>query len=265
MSEDLISYDGGFLACDMLGEASITDASELTSFPLEDGSIVSDHMIRQPRTLSLKLVQTETPISETTGFARAVQALSYQERPAGKQTNTVPIRPSEFRPAPLMALKAGIQSLLFGGPDKEIKVTGLKADANVASKPLQVHVLSAGAPADRVNDFYGQLLSLLAGAEPVLVTVKGYTYIDLVLVGVTRTDSSGQVGRASFSVELKQIATVETKTVNLPPVPKAKAPKQAGAKPAVQATATQEAAAQQSLEAFASTGPEELFSSERGP
>jgi hypothetical protein len=234
MADDLIAYDGGFLACDMLGEASITDASELTSFALEDGSIISDHVIRQPRTLSLTLVQTETPISETTGFARAMQALSYPERPAGQQTNTVPIRPSEFRPAPLMALSAGIQSLLFGGgPDTELKVTGLKADPNVASKPLQVHVLSAGAPADRVNAFHGELLDLLESAEPVLVTVKGYTYIDLVVVGVTRTDSSGQVGRASFGVELKQIATVETKTVSLPPVPKAKAPKQAGPKPPV--------------------------------
>jgi hypothetical protein len=234
MTEDLLSFSGGFLACDMLGEASITDASELTSFALEDGSTISDHMIRQPRTMSLTLVQTESPISEVTGFARAVQALSYPERPAGKQTNTVPIRPSEFRPAPLMALKAGIQSLLFGGPDKELKVTGVKADTNAASKPLQVHVLSAGAPADRVNDFYGQLLSLLGSAEPVLVTVKGYTYVDLVVVGVTRTDSSGQVGRASFGLELKQIATVETKTVELPPVPKAKAPKQAGPKPPVE-------------------------------
>jgi hypothetical protein len=233
MADDLIQFDGGVLVADCLGEASIADASELTQFAIESGAPISDHVIRQPRTMSLTLVQTETPINETTGFARAVQALSYRERPVGKQTNTVPIRQSEFRPAPLLALKAGIQSLLFGGPDKELKVTGAKADLSVASKDLKVTVLAAGAPADRVNDFYGQLLSLLEGATPVLVTIKGYTYIDLVVIGVTRTDSSGQVGRASFGVELKQISTVETKTVNLPPVPKAKAPKQAGPKPPV--------------------------------
>jgi hypothetical protein len=238
-SEDLVAYEGGFLACDMLGEASITDASELTSYAIEDGSIVSDHVIRQPRTLSLTLVQTETPINETTGFARAVQALSYQERPTGKQTNTVPIRPSEFRPAPLLALSAGIQSLLFGGPDKELKVTGAKADLSVASKDLKVTVLSAGAPADRVNTFHGELLDLLESAKLVIVTVKGNSYVDLVVVSVTRTDAGGQVGRASFAVELKQISTVETKTVNLPPVPKSKAPKQAGPKAAVPTTEEQ--------------------------
>lgn len=234
MADDLITYDGGFLACDMLGEASIADASELTQYAIEDGSLISDHVIRQPRTLSLTLVQTETPLSETTGFARAVQALTYQERPAGQQTVTVPLRQSEFRPAPLLALSAGIQSLLFGGgPDKELKVTGLKADGAPASKDLKVHVLVAGAPADRVNAFHDQLLDLLEAATAVLVTIKGNSYVDLVVIGVTRTDVGGQVGRASFAVELKQVATVETKTVKLPPVPKAKAPKQAGPKPPV--------------------------------
>jgi hypothetical protein len=65
----------------------------------------------------------------------------------------------------------------------------------------------------------------------VFVNVKGATYIDLVIISVARTDAGGQVGKASFGVELKQIATVGTKTVDLPPVPKSKAPKQRGAQP----------------------------------
>jgi hypothetical protein len=64
------------------------------------------------------------------------------------------------------------------------------------------------------------------------VTIKGASYIDLVLTSVTRTDSRGQFGKGSFAIELRQIATVETKTVELPPVPASKAPKQLGAKPA---------------------------------
>jgi hypothetical protein len=265
MSDDLIQWDGGALVADMLGEASITDASELTQYAIEDGSLISDHVIRQPRTLSLTLVQTETPINETTGFTRALQALTYQTRPDAKQTNTVPIRQSEFRPAPLLALSAGIQSLLFGGgPAKELSVTGTASDRSLTTKELKVHVLSAGAPLDRVNDFHGQLLTLLESAIPVIVTVKGNSYLDLVLTGVTRTDAGGQVGKATFAVELKQVATVETKTVELPPVPKSKAPRQLGARPAVQATPEQQEEAQASFEVFASQ-EEQLFSSEPGP
>jgi len=241
MAEDLISYDGGFLACDMLADASIDDASELTRFPIESGGFISDHVIRQPRTVSLTLVQTETPLTEVAGFARAVQALSYQERPAGQQSNTVPIRQSEFRPAPLLALGEAVRGLLFGGPPTELKITGTKSDEALATKSLNVHVLAAGAPIARVNEFHLQLLSLLESATPVIVTVKGASYIDLVVVGVKRTDAQGQVGKATFAVELQQISTVETQTVDLPPVPKAKAPKQVGPKPPAETKAEQKA------------------------
>jgi hypothetical protein len=239
MADDLISYDGGFLACDMLADAAIDDSSELTRFPIEAGSFISDHVIRQPRTVSLTLVQTETPLTEVTGFARAVQALSYQERPAAQQSNTVPIRPSEFRPAPLLALGDAVKGLLFGGPPTELKVTGQKSNTALASKSLNVHVLAAGAPVARVNEFYLQLLALLESAAPVIVTVKGASYIDLVVVGVKRTDAAGQVGKATFAVAFQQISTVETQTVDLPPVPKAKAPKQAGPKPTTETKAEQ--------------------------
>jgi hypothetical protein len=254
--DDLIIFDGGALVADLLQEATITDSSELTQYAIESGAIIVDHIIRQPRTLSLTLVQTETPIVETTGFALALQALSYDARPAGTQTVTVPVRQSEFRPAPLMALSSAVRSLLFGGPPKELSLTGLQSDKPLTTRELKVHVLSAGAPLDRVNDFHDQLLSLLETATPVIVTVKGYSYIDLVLISVTRTDAGGQAGKATFGVELKQIATVETQTVDLPPVPKSKAPRQLGAKPGVQATPSQEAKAQASIEAFSSTEDE---------
>lgn len=227
MADDLIQFDGGVLVADMVQTATITDASDLTQYPIEDGSLIADHIVRQPRTLSLTLVQTQTPISEIAGFARVLQSLGFQKRPEGKQTVKVPIRQSEFRPAPLLALSAAAQALLFGGgPPKELSFTGLDAGQALAGKELKVHVLAAGAPVDRVNFFHANLLSLLTTATPVLVQFKGATYIDLVLISVTRTDAGGQAGRASFEVQFKQIATVETKTVTLPPVPQAKAPKQ---------------------------------------
>jgi hypothetical protein len=233
--DDLIQFAGGALVADLLQEASITDSSELTQYAIESGAIIVDHVIRQPRTLSLRLAQTETPIIETTGFARALQALGYEQRPVGTQTATLPVRQSEFRPAPLLALSGALRSLLFGGgPAKEVSITGLDSSRPLAAKELKVHVLAAGAPLDRVNLFHANLLSLLETATPLIVTIKGASYIDLVLTSVTRTDAGGQAGKASFGVELKQIATVETKTVDLPPVPKSKAPKQKGAAPATE-------------------------------
>jgi len=265
---DLIQFDGGVLVADMVQSATTTDASELTQYPIEDGSFIADHMIRQPRTLSLTLVQTQTPIEAIAGFARVLQTLGYEERPLGSQTvktaygqrpegqrtTRAPVRQSEFRPAGLFALPGAALSLLFGGADKEISFagldtgqppgskdlsfTGLDTGQPLAGKSLSVHVLAAGAPVERVNEFHANLLSLLVSATPVIVQFKGASYIDLVLVSVARTDAAGQAGRASFEVQLKQIATVETKTVKLPPVPAAKAPKQVAA-PAQETNADQ--------------------------
>jgi hypothetical protein len=238
MADDLIEFDGGVLVADLLQEASVTDACELTQFAIEDGSLINDHMIRQPQKLSLTLVQVETPISETTGFARAMQELGFEARPPGTQKGTAPIPKSEFRAAPLMALSSGIQSLLFGGGDKnELSWTGHKSDEELAGKSLKVQVLQAGAPVARVNEFHDELLDLMLSATACIVTVKGKGYPDLVLTSVTRTDAQGQAGKASFRCEFQQIATVETKTVNLPPVPKAKAPKQQVPQPPAEASA----------------------------
>lgn len=233
MADDLIQFDGGVLVADMVQQATITDSSSLTQYAVEDGSIISDHVIRQPRTLSLTLVQTETPISAVVGFARVVQELLFDERPVGSQTQKVPVRQSEFRPGPLLALSQAAQSLLFGssGPPKELTLTGLDSSLPPEKKSLKVQVLSAGAPVARVNQFHDALLSLLVSATPVIVTFKGHAYVDMVLTSVTRTDEGGQAGRASFAVELQQISTVETKTVDLPPVPKAKGPKQVAKPP----------------------------------
>lgn len=72
MADDLLQFDGGVLVADMLQESTATDASELTQYAIEDGSLISDHVVRQPQTLALTLVQTETPITEVRGFARTL-------------------------------------------------------------------------------------------------------------------------------------------------------------------------------------------------
>lgn len=260
MADDLIQFDGGVIVADMVQQATTTDSVELTRYAVEDGSLISDHVIRQPRTLALTLVQTETPITEVQGFARVLQALNYETRPVGKQTTTVPIRQSEFRPAPLLALGEGIRSLLFGGPPKELTITGLDTSGPLAGKDLKVHVLSAGAPVDRVNEFHDALVSLLETATPCILTFKGSSSVDMVLTRVARTDAAGAKGKATFEVEFQQIATVETQTVELPPVPKAKAPKQISARGGIQATPEQENRLQQSLLAFSSSADEPLES-----
>lgn len=221
-TNDLIQFDGGALVADMLADASAEDAQELTQFALEDGSSINDHVVRQPKRLTLQLVQTETPIAPVADFVRTLLSVDVRTAPPpGAQTNEVPVRQKEFRPTSLLALSQAAQAALFGGPPKTLRITGLKSDVSPEPKPLKVSVLSRTGDVGRVNEFHDQLLALLDNVTPVQVTVKQRTYPDMIVVGVSRTDAAGQVGCARFAVTLQQVRTAETRRVELPPVPAA--------------------------------------------
>lgn len=229
MAEDLITYDGGVLICDMLLDSQATSGLELTQHPIESGASISDHAISRPFTLDLTLVQTDTPISPIAGFTVTSEALDIPERRVGKQTNQLQVRENDRVPVNVNQLIGAVTSRVFRpGP---ISVEGLKVDGPLTSSSLRVSVLTADSPVERVNQFYADLLSLQRGVTPLNVTVKGATHIDMCIVSLTRTDSPGQGGCARFQVSLQRVATVSTQTVELPPVPEQTRKQSRGPKP----------------------------------
>lgn len=257
MADDLIQFDGGVLVADMLQESTATNEIELTQYPIETGAFISDHAIIKPFTLELTLVQTETPIAAA-GFRTQSVDLTYPVRPAATQQGRVDVAQApaqltqqgraDVAQAPvqltLQGLGNAVVSALGGGPAKEIRWTGQKTDAPAGFKTvrwtgqktdepagfkqLKVSVLQADQEVARVNEFHDALLSLQAATTLLVVTVKGQVYIDMVLTSVKRTDPQGKAGCATFGVTLQQIKTVETQTVELPPVPKATSKKGRG-------------------------------------
>lgn len=232
-SNDLIQFDGGALVADMLAEASTEQMLELSQYPLEDGAVINDHAVQQPRRMTLTLVQTESPLAAIAGFAQVSRELTVPTRPKGTQTTTLDVPKKEFRPTSLLALTTGVREALFGGSGP-IRVTGMKADGPIQEAPLKVTVLAANADVGRVNEFHTALISLLESVTPVQVTVKQRSYPSMILTGVTRTDSAGQFGAARFTVTLQQVSTAETRIVDLPPVPQATAKKNVGKKDTTQ-------------------------------
>lgn len=229
-STDLIQFDGGVLVCDMLVDAQAAHQLELTQHAIETGSVISDHAIHRPTTIDLTLLQTETPIETIDGFAVTTQELSVPGRTPGRQTTELNPHQPPLQPN-FNSVVGSVSARLFGGAQGPIRVEGLKSDTPVETRTLRVTALTANAPVDRVNAFYDQLLQLLEGVTPLVVSVKGYVWIDMFLTSVTRTDGAGQVGAARFAVTLQHVATVTTQTVELPPVPEATRPKSRGSKP----------------------------------
>lgn len=229
---DLIAFDGGFLVCDMLLDASATHELQLTEFAIETGAVISDHAIFRPQTINLTLLQTETPIEVIDGFAVTTRELAVPGRVHGRQTTTLDVRQSQRPVVTANQLIGAVTSRLSGAIAGAIKVDGLKVDTRVGTSSVKVTALTTDSPKARINEFYEQLLSLFEGVTPLVITVKGRVWTDMILTSVTRTDAPGQFGAARFNVALQRVSTVTTQTVELPPVPEATRTKARGAKPA---------------------------------
>lgn len=228
--QTLIGHAGGFLVCDAVLDASIEHAFDFTEHPVEDGSVLTDHLIVKPERISLTLVQTDAPIrADTDGFARTSLPLQVRSVTYGKQTTELKIQPRAGLPQLNVSSALNIGFKAIAGLTGANSITGLKVQP-AAVKPISVTVLAANAPVDRIHDFYAQLLELATAATRLTLTFKGYSYPDYVLVSVAKTDRAGEYGRSTFPVELKRVRTVQTKQTTLPAVPKAKGKKDLGAK-----------------------------------
>lgn len=237
----LIEYDGGVLAADAVLDASAQFETQPTQLPIEDGSVISDHVIHRPVTLSLTLIQTESPLSpEIEGFARTSLELDVRSPvPQGTAQYEAEVRRKEFRPTSLLALQRGVTDALFG-PGSTLKWTGAAASQRTTTRPLQVTVLAADAPQARANAFHDELSRLQLASTPLKVTFKGRPYSNMILTSVTRTDTAGSFGASRFSVQLQQITQVTTLVTDLPAVPAATTPKKRGGKDGKDGTGTAE-------------------------
>lgn len=50
--------------------------SRVTNFPVEDGSIISDHIIKEPETLQITGIVTDTPLAILAAFNRSIDAFN---------------------------------------------------------------------------------------------------------------------------------------------------------------------------------------------
>jgi len=181
------------LNADLVATGVDERTAEVTEHPIEDGSAVSDHVVQLPGTLTLELVQTQTPISDAN--ESRMQSVSEE----------LEFRQSQFSPGGLFALSQAVVGLvnagigaLFGGPE-----------------PLRVKVLQVpgGANIDRVNEFHDELIRLQQDATPIKVTLAGREYPDVLITKITKTLAKGS---ARFAIDVKTFRTVTTATASLP-------------------------------------------------
>lgn len=209
--------------------------AQLTDHPVEDGSVVTDHIVLRPEQLSFELLVTQTPMG---GPGMAVQPLSIETQTGNlvPQTHPITVRKSQFQPGGFLGLTTGLRSAvagLLGGQETASTMQGSRAVGVVST--VRANVLQiTGAPVDRVNAAFDTLVGIMRTGLLVTVSFKGRLYADYLLTSVQLSQGKGEAGCGRFKVEARAFRTVSGIEVKLPdPEDFRSLPKQAkGSKPA---------------------------------
>jgi Dit-like tail protein len=205
---------------------SVTDerTATLTDHSVETGSVITDHVVIMPETVSLELVVSQTPIDDAAeGMARA--DISFTTTDQALEATDVPIkvRQSEFKPGGFLLLSTGVRiaatalvSTILGAATGGTNVArGSKTTRRAVSGRANV-LQSSGGARDRVADVHDNLIRILQGALLVSVNFRGRIYEDYLLTRVTLSANPGEFGMGRFSVDARAFRTVTGVTVALP-------------------------------------------------
>lgn len=174
------------ISADLVQSALDVRQTNLTEHAIEDGSIVSDHVIRKPDTCTFELIQSQTPL-----YNLPFEGQAFQQREV-----TV-----EGRAAPP---KKGLLSFSIP-PSSHAVDTGNIQDFNYV-----FFAFSAETPRDRIRDMHDKLIELLDNSHEVEITFRGYTLQKMILIGLTSSSNPGELGMGRFSLEFQKLNTVTT-------------------------------------------------------
>lgn len=214
------------LDVDVVMASSDKRTAKLTDHVVENGSVITDHVVIQPESLSLELVVSQTPISGDvlSPFVNATVNLTSSAQKLGVKQIPIDVRPSQFQPGGFLFLSSGLRSLVSnlpvvgalvgGGADTPTSMQGSFTD--VQNTGFSVQVRQAEVVANRVLDVHDQLIGILDGALLVTVSFKGRLFPDYLLTEVELTQSAGKFGIGKFRVEARAFRTVTGTQVQLP-------------------------------------------------
>lgn len=215
------------LPVDLVSAHEDDRSAEVTSFPVERGADVNDHVIHQPDLLTLEVVQTQTPFptparpgpfAKPRGFATKEVRLEIRPNLFRPPTSEeLKVQPNAFKPGGILAVTSvigGAIGSLFGGAEPALRTSPtLKA---VPTPDVKASVYSAESPIDRIGELHDVLISIKTHSYFCKVTFRGRVYPDYLLKRVRWVSNKGEVGLGRFSLELQSLRLVENAVAKLP-------------------------------------------------
>lgn len=179
--------------------------TEATSFPVEEGVDITDHVRPEVDRVSLQTFVSNTPIIEVietsgkvkhTGKLLGVQVATLQSRTLDVKAYEPPLAPTPG--SVLNALTSAIGNLLTG------------------RKEYKASVLAFTKEFDNIQEVYDTLRKIRTDSQRVSVVTSTRTYANMILEDINMTRSADTGTGATFSVDCKEIRIVSALKVLAP-------------------------------------------------
>lgn len=181
---DIPGIGGGALTADVVKQITASAESEVTNHPIEDGSEISDHVIRRPRRVTFEFAQSATSIAE-----------------ADTEWKRLPIdvRKSQFKPKGLLAL-----TMLA-----EQAIAAVGAALGIGGGPSEVWTLTAKEDKDRIHELHDKLIDVWQKSYLCTFNYQGLQLSDYVITSV-QYSRGVPGGIARFTIEAQAVVTAAT-------------------------------------------------------
>ena len=194
-----------YLQFDAATVEEFTRSAEITTYPVETGTILSDHYQPQPRHISLTGVVSDTPSGPWTN----IESMQNAAAPPVMVTKPLELR---VRPDPRRTTPSGILRPIATGPLPSQRLIQSNIERARLYIPRWAQTLQVagsdlpGSGVTRVASFLSVLDAIMEQRLPVsVVLLTGAEYTDLMITDLRAPRSSGSGGSMSFAIDLQQV------------------------------------------------------------
>lgn len=194
-----------FITLDVVPSLEYTQSSTATEFPVQDGTVFSDHIMHFPDYLKLEVVQTNEPFEDVDEQGNLV------EFPVVDMALSLPT--TRFSPRGMLALSLLAEGAVGAAISAGINALGLGQETGLGG--FKVGVQKNPNFRDRINELIDKLTACRLEGRLLNLDWLGRVWTNLAIETVSYKRAAGS-SKGSISLALKQINTTTTDTAVLP-------------------------------------------------
>lgn len=222
-----------YVAVDVIPSLEHTQSSTVTQFPVQDGTVYSDHIIHFPDQVKVEIVQTNEPFEDIGADGKVIQFT--------EDDLMLNLPKTQFRPKGLLLLSLLGEQVVSTAVSAVVGAFGFGSELGFGG--LKTSVAKNPNVRDRINELVSSLEACRLEGRLLNLDWLGRVWENLAIETISYKRSAG-TSKGSISVTLTQVNTTTTDTATLP-APSAlrlKPEVNGGQQPAKKPTASEEAA-----------------------